>query len=208
MSKKVQNVQKEKEVRFFAQNIEVRNAEENTDEMIVEGYAVVFDSPATHGFTEVIKKGAFDNCDMKDVPLKYNHDDSHLILARTRNGSLQLEVDEKGLKIRAKLIDTTSNVDIYKSLKAGLLDKMSFAFTVSDDEYDYKTDTRTIKGIDCLYDVSVVDTPFYDSTEIYARALSTLDSGKRKLDNLRAKRELLKRKLELKLKVEEIKGGI
>ena len=197
-----------KEVRFFAQDINVRNEEENPNEMIVEGYAVVFDSPATHGFTEIIKKCAFDKCNMKDVPLKYNHDDSHLILARTRNGSLKLEVDDKGLKIRAKLIDTTSNVDIYKSLKAGLLDKMSFAFTVSEEQWDAKTDTRTITGIDCLYDVSVVDTPFYDTTEIYARALKTLDSEKKKLDNLRAKRNLLKRKIELMFKVEEIKGGI
>ena len=198
-----------KEVRFFSQDIIVRNQEENPNEMIVEGYAVVFDSPATHGFTEIIKKSAFDKCNMKDVPLKYNHDDSHLILARTRNGSLKLEVDDKGLKIRAKLIDTTSNVDIYKSLKAGLLDKMSFAFTVSEEQWDVKTDTRTITGIDCLYDVSVVDTPFYDTTEIYARALNSLDSEKKKLDNSRAKRNLLSRKIALKLKVEEIiEGGI
>lgn len=199
--------EKEKEVRFFAQNIEVRSDEDNPNDMIVEGYAVVFDSPATHGFTEIVKKGALDNCDMKDVPMKYNHDDSHLILARTRNKSLELTIDDKGLKVRAKLIDTTSNVDIYKSMKAGLLDKMSFAFTVSDEDYDYSTDTRTIKGIDCLYDVSVVDTPFYDSTEIYARALNTLESGKKKLDNLRAKSELHRRRLLLKLKVENIKGG-
>lgn len=201
-------MKKEKEVRFFAQDIEVRNEEDNSNEMIVEGYAVIFDSPATHGFTEIIKKGALDKCNMKDVPLKYNHDDSHLILARTRNGSLELKVDDKGLKVRAKLIDTTSNVDIYKSLKAGLLDKMSFAFTVSEEDYDYDTDTRTITGIDCLYDVSIVDTPFYESTEIYARALSMLDSGKKELDNLRAKKELRRRRLLLKLKVEEIKGGI
>lgn len=196
-----------KEVRFFAKDINVRNDNENPNEMIIEGYAVVFDSPATHfGFTEIIKKGALDKCNMKDVPLKYNHNDNHLILARTRNKSLELVVDDVGLKIRAKLIDTTSNVDIYKSIKAGLLDKMSFAFTVSDDDYDYKTDTRTIIGIDCLYDVSVVDTPFYDSTEIYARALDKLDSGKKELDNLRAKKELQKRELLLKLKVNELKG--
>lgn len=197
-----------KEVRFFAQDINIRSDENEENEMIVEGYAVVFDSPATHGFTEIIKKGAFDNCNMKDVPLKYNHDDSHLILARTRNGSLKLEIDDKGLKVRAKLIDTTSNVDIYKSLKAGLLDKMSFAFTVSEEEWDASTDTRTITGISCLYDVSIVDIPFYDTTEIYARALSTLDSEKKKLDNLRARRSLLARRLKLIDKVEKMKGGI
>lgn len=193
-----------KEVRFFAQNIEVRDNEENPNEMIVEGYALKFDSPATHfGFTEVIKKGALDKCNMNDVPLKYNHDDSHLILARTKNDSLKLTVDDIGLKITAKLIDTTSNIDIYKSLKAGLLDKMSFAFTVSDEDYDYNTDTRTIIGIDCLYDVSVVDIPFYDSTEIYARALNTLNEGKLKSTK---KQEIRKRKLKLKVKL--LEGGI
>ena len=149
---------------------------------------------------------------MKDVPLKYNHDDSHLILARTRNGSLELSVDDKGLKIRAKLIDTSTNVDIYKSLKAGLLDKMSFAFTVADggDSYDSNTRTRIITGIDRLYDVSVVDTPFYDKTEIYARSImKSLDSDfQDRLDNLRARVELSKRKLDLELKVKNIiKGG-
>lgn len=195
-----------KEVRFFAENLQVRD-ENNNEKMIVEGYAVVFDSPATHGFTEIIDRNAFNGCDMKDVPLKYNHDDSHLILARTRNNSLSLSIDDKGLLIRAELINTTSNIDIYKSIKAGLLDKMSFAFTVEEEKWDLSTDTRTILKIDRLYDVSVVDTPFYDTTSIYARALSTLDSEKKKLDNLRAKRELSKRKLLLNLKIKEI-GGI
>ena len=195
-----------KEVRFFAENLQVRN-DNDSGKMIVEGYAVVFDSPATHGFTEIIDRNAFNGCDMKDVPLKYNHDDSHLILARTRNNSLSLSIDDKGLLIRAELINTTSNIDIYKSIQAGLLDKMSFAFTVEEEKWDLSTDTRTILKIDRLYDVSVVDTPFYDTTSIYARALSTLDSEKKKLDNLRAKRELSKRKLLLNLKIKEI-GGI
>lgn len=196
-----------KEIRFFAENLQVRSDTDDNEKMIVEGYAVVFDSPATHGFTEIIDRNAFNGCDMKDVPLKYNHDDSHLILARTRNNSLQLSVDDKGLLIRAELINTTSNIDIYKSIRAGLLDKMSFAFTVEEEKWDLSTDTRTILKIDRLYDVSVVDTPFYDTTSIYARALSTLDSEKKKLDSLRAKRELSKRKLLLNLKIKEI-GGI
>ena len=72
--------------------------------------------------------------------------------------------------IRAELIDTTNNKDIYKMIKANLLDKMSFAFTVDKEEYDYDTNTRRILHIDKLYDVSVVDVPFYSSTEIYARS--------------------------------------
>lgn len=196
---------KEKEIRLLAQNLEARSNDENPDLMIVEGYAVVFNTPATHGFTEIIDENAFNGCDMKDVCLKYNHDNSHLILARTRNNSLRLTIDKKGVFIHAELIDTTSNRDIYKMIQAGLLDKMSFAFTVEEEKWDLASDTRTILKIDRLYDVSVVDTPFYDTTSIYARALSTLESEKEKLDNLRAKRELSKRKLSLILKVNLLK---
>lgn len=196
---------KEKEIRLLAQNLEARSNDENPDLMIVEGYAVVFNTPATHGFTEIIDENAFNGCDMKDVCLKYNHDNSHLILARTRNNSLRLTIDKKGVFIHAELIDTTSNRDIYKMIQAGLLDKMSFAFTVEEEKWDLASDTRTILKIDRLYDVSVVDTPFYDTTSIYARALSTLESEKEKLENLRAKRELSKRKLSLILKVNLLK---
>ena len=156
-----------KETRIL--NVELRTPENEEQKMIVEGYAITFNSPATHGYTEIIDKGALDTTDMSDVPLKYNHEDSHLIMARTRNKSLELKKDEKGLFIKAELIDTQSNKDIYKSIKAGLIDKMSFAFTVDKDEYDYDTDTRKILSIDRLYDVSVVDIPFYDSTSVYAR---------------------------------------
>ena len=150
--------------------LEVR-ALEDEQKMVIEGYAVVFDSPATHyGYTEIIDRNAFNGCDMSDVCLKYNHEESYVIMARTRNKSLQLIVDDKGLKIRAELIDTSSNRDIYKSIQEGLLDKMSFAFSVSDEEYNYDTDTRRVLGIDKLYDVSVVDVPFYESTEVYARS--------------------------------------
>lgn len=194
----------EKETRLLAENLQVRSNEEN-NEMIVEGYAVVFDSPATHGFTEIIDRNAFNECDMRDVPLKYNHSDNFLILARTRNNSLELIVDDKGLKIKATLLDTTNNRDIFKMIKAGLLDKMSFAFTVSEEDWDYQTDTRKILKIDKLYDVAVVDTPFYDTTSIYARALNTLESGKKELDNLKEQRELTRKKIELKIK---LLGGV
>ncbi len=157
-------IKNKKEIRL----LEVRASE--NEEMTIEGYAVIFDSPATHYWTETVERNAFDGCDMTDVCMKYNHEDNYLLLARTRNKSLLLEVDDKGLKIKAKLIDTSSNRDIYKSIQAGLLDKMSFAFTVAEDEWDYEKNIRVIKKIDKLFDVSVVDVPFYDSTEIFARS--------------------------------------
>ena len=122
---------------------------------------------------------------MKDVPMKYNHDDSFLIIARTRNNSLRLTVDDIGLKVRAELIDTDSNKDIYKMVKAGLLDKMSFAFTVSSQKIDRSGDIpkRTITGIDRLYDVSIVDLPAYDQTSIVVgRSLALVDTELKTMD--------------------------
>lgn len=155
--------------------------------MIVEGYAVVYDQPQTYQFgedtyTETILRGALDNADMRRTVMRYNHDDSVFALARTKNGSLQMMSDDHGLKIRAELIDTQSNRDVYKMIRSGLIDEMSFAFTVKDDEWtysdDFRTVSRTIRAIDTVYDVSAVDTGFYENTSIYARAFEGADAMK------------------------------
>ena len=92
---------------------ELRALQEDNDEMITQGYAAVFETETDLGWCkEIISRNAFDNCNMNDCVLKYNHNDNCLILARTRNKSLELLVDNHGLKIRAKLIDTTQNKDI------------------------------------------------------------------------------------------------
>ena len=188
--------------------VEIR-AVDSEDKMLIEGYAITYDQPATHQygqrkFTEVIRKGALDKTDMKDVPLRYNHNDTWLIMARTRNKSLQLIKDDIGLKIQAELLDTQSNRDIYKSIQEGLVDKMSFAFTVADggDTWTFgESETvREVTNIAKLYDVSVVDTPFYDSTSIYARSLELLENEEKRLDSL-SEIETLKQKIILKGKI-------
>lgn len=189
--------------------IEIRAVDNTENKMIIEGYAITFDQPATHNyggtkFTETIKTGSLAKTDMKDVPLRYNHNDNVMIMARTRNKSLQLIIDEKGLKIIAELLDTQSNRDLYKGIKEGLIDKMSFAFTVADrgDKWTFgKTETvREVTNIAKLWDVSVVDTPFYDSTSIYARSLELLDSEEKRLDSLRES-QVLKQKIIMKGKI-------
>lgn len=198
----------EKETRFSS--IETRSDDEN-NKMIVEGYAIVFDEETLigdedRGFIEVIDRNALAETNMKDVPFKYNHNDVTLILARTRNGSLSLEVDDKGLKIRAELIDTTSNVDIYKSIVAGLLDKMSFAFTVKSQSWDRsgKVPKRTITAIDRLFDVSVVDLPAYDQTSIQAssRSLDLVETELKALDDAEnlERRTVIAKRIKIKTK--------
>ena len=155
---------------------------EEEDKMILEGYALVFNNETLigdeeYGFLEEIDSRALSETKMKDVPMKYNHMDSFLIIARTKNQSLSLNVDNIGLKVRAELLDTNTNQDIYKMVRSGLLDKMSFAFTVDEQVWNRegRIPKRTITKIERLYDVSVVDTPAYDATSIYARSLESME---------------------------------
>ena len=168
--------------------IEVR-ATDDSEEMIIEGYAAVFNQETDLGWCkEVIDSRAFDECDMKDCCLNYNHGQSKPV-ARTRNHTLELLVDAIGLKIRAKIIDTTEGKDLYKSVKEGLIDKMSFAFTVKEDEWDYDTDTRRIKNIDKLYDVSIVDIPAYEGTSVFARSKEEYEEEKQKHEKLKLEKK-------------------
>ena len=169
---------------------------DNTDEMIVEGYAAVFDTVTNLGWMkEEIDRHAFDNPDMSDIVMKYNHEHSILPMARTRGGTLQFNIDDHGLKIRAKLPETSVNKDIYTLIREGVLSKMSFAFTVKRQEYDYDTDTRKILEFDKIFDVSVVDVPAYETTEIYARNKEQYEEEKRKYEEKKIAFE--KQKLEI-----------
>ncbi len=185
---------------------EIRTSEED-NVMLIEGYAVKFNEEALigteeHGFKGIIVPTALDEANMKDVPLKYNHQDNFLVLARTRNKSLKIEIDEVGLKIKATLIDTQSNRDIYKMVQNGLLEKMSFAFTVKEQTWDRSGEIpyRTILKIDRLYDVSIVDVPAYEGTSVYARSLELLDSETKALENERIEKQkqIIRKKIKIK----------
>lgn len=186
---------KEKEIRKL--DIQFRAETTEDEKMEIKGYAVVFNSPETYGYTEVISKDALDNAKMDDVVLRYNHNDSFMVLARTRNGSLRLNRDEKGLFMDAILQDDiTEHKNIFNAIKSGLIDKQSFAFTVEEDEYDYETDTRTITKIGKLFDVSVVDQPFYNATDVSIAS---------KNDDFLARRAELRKQYETQKKLKDVK---
>lgn len=149
---------------------EIRKVEAEDETMHIEGKAVAFNSPETYyGETEIISERALDETDMSDVVLRYNHNDSQYTLARTRNNSLRLEKRADGLYFEADLIPTTTNKDAYLMVKEGLLDKCSFAFTVDEDTYNEKQRLRTITKIGKLFDVALVDFPFYSDTFVESR---------------------------------------
>ena len=176
-----------KEIRLNNETVEARADGDNEGKMIVEGYPIVFDKEAKiewwdGSFYEKIDRHAFDDADMSDVALKYNHNDDFLIMARTRNGSLKLTPDDHGVFMHAELIDTDSNSDIYKMVKSGLLTEGSFAYTVEGAAEEIIDDEvhRTITKIGKLFDVSICPNGAYgDMTEIYARSFEALESTKK-----------------------------
>lgn len=165
---------------FKLTNIERRAREDGSDELIVEGKACSFNSETVlysdgdYEAREVVSPEAFNNCDMSDVIFNFNH--SGRVYARTRNNTLSLEVREDGLYMKAILrANDQGHQELYNDIATGTIDKMSFAFTVSDSKWEYREtegkeiDTRTILGINKLFDVSAVDIPAYDTTSISAR---------------------------------------
>lgn len=141
----------------------------------IHGRAVVFNTPAVMykdpetgiEYKEEVDAHAFDECDMSDVIMNVNHDGP--AIARTRNKTLILNINEEGLDPEADLTKSQASRDALEAVQNGLLDKMSFAFTVREDSYDSETHTRTIRKIDRLFDVSLVNFPAYEQTSVSAR---------------------------------------
>lgn len=203
----------QKELRLATENLEVRADEQDNSKMIIEGYPIVFGQETYidlgfDGWYEQIDRNAFANADMTDVALKYNHNDNKLILARTRNESLKLTIDDRGVFMHAELIDTTEATDVYKMVKSGLLTEGSFAFTVTDDREELKDGQvhRTITGIGKLFDVAICPNGAYgDLTEIYARSYDLLENKKSKVETLK-RCAVLRLKNKNKIKLMEAKN--
>lgn len=158
---------------------EVREGEDKN--YIVEGYATTFGDTyelyrdGNYIVMENVDKDAFKDTDMSDVIFQIDHEGR--VYARTRNGSLGLEIDEHGLKTKTDLGLTESSRSVYEDIDAGLYDRMSFAFTVTKDSYteEERDDgtvvlTRSILGIGKLYDVSAVSFPANPNTDISSRS--------------------------------------
>ena len=166
----ISGVAERKEQKAQANGVQFRKAEmrANEDEMIVEGYAAVFDSVTDIGpFQERIAQGAFSDVLDDDVRLLINHDG--VPLARTSNGTLELSQDEVGLFYRATLSDTQAGQDLYKMIKRGDINQSSFAFMIGEESRD-ADDVRVIEKVARLIDVSPVTYPAYQAATVFARA--------------------------------------
>ena len=174
---------------------------------VLQGHAAVFDQTTDIGgmFNEIIDRGAFDQTDFTDVLMSINHDLDRIPLARSRNNNanstLQLQVDNTGLAIRANL-DVDNNQEakaLYSSIQRGDINGMSFIFYVRGENWeglDTEMPTRHITDIAKVIEVSAVSFPAYDNTDISARSSETLDSAKKTLDS--AKAEYIEKRNQIK----------
>ena len=169
------------------------------DEKRVTGYATTFDEPYTlysdgdYEVREVIDPSAFDNCDMSDVIMQYNHEGR--VFARLSNGTLKLNIDKsKGLEIDADLDGTELGRQVYEEIKGGYTNRMSMGFKVDKSadvwtrqETEGKTiEERRVMSVVKLFDVSAVSIPANPGTSIEARSIDALVNGV--IDELKAER--------------------
>lgn len=183
--------------------------DDDKDSYKVSGYASTFDTYTLFEvdgieYKERIDSHAFDNADMSDVIMQYDH--TGRVFARTSNGTLSVSVDERGLKVEADLSTTEASRELYDEIASGLIIKMSFAFKVSEEHYDSNSHTRVVDKISKVYDVSAVSIPANPDTEIFAR--SVFFDGvikKEKAERLeQTRKEAEKRKLKLRLHLMEV----
>lgn len=172
----------ERQYRDFAVESFKPEADESSEEKSysVRGYFCTFREPYElfPGYFEEIDPHAFDDCDMSDVIMQVNHDG--FVYSRIRNGSLRIDFDDHGGHCVADLSGTKrGREELYEAISNGLIDRMSFGFTIADDGLDWEEDddgvihTRVTK-VSKLFDVSAIaGFPANEGTEISARSLSS-----------------------------------
>lgn len=207
----------DREYRSMTLAVEER-AEEEQERMVVSGYASTFDEPyklwedESVEVWEKVDRSAFDETDMSDVILQYDH--AGRVFARIRNNTLTVSPDERGLFISADLSGTDIGRSLYQEIAGGYTDRMSFGFTVDEDTREIVDDRtsgksivmRTITKVGKLYDVSAVSLPANPGTSISARfldgAIEEARAERLKAQELAEKREQIMKRAEALGKVE------
>ena len=203
-------------------NIEIRSYAEaptlNEENRTIEGYAIVFDVRSNvmydweggRKFVEVIERRAvtdelLNSCDIRAL-IEHNN---QRLLARSNKGqgTLQLEIDEHGLKYRFVSPNTTHGNDIVEMVKRGDINGSSFAFRSLQENVKWEKGTngvwlRTIQKIDFIRDVTMTADPAYSQTEVSVRSMELLDETEDKPEEevrndnrYKIELELLKRKI-------------
>lgn len=212
---------KEDRLKRYFEIQEIRAVDPTAEEpgAIIEGIAIPYEVESNVGnwYNEIIKRGALDGADLKDVPFFIHHNGRAIPLARSRNNNvnstMQLTVDDKGLSFRAKL-DVENNSEakaLYSAVKRQDVSGMSFSFSVKEEKWlklDTNMPTREIYKFKKIFEISALWSPQYVETVIAAARDEALDSvDKLALDNARTmelessnEREALKLKTQILMK--------
>lgn len=180
---------------------EVRAEQMPEEDKILVGKAVPFNEKQKlfeqdgKDYNEIVDRNAFNNADMSDVFIKYNHENGQMVVARSRvksgRGSLKLEIRDDGLWVTFSPANTTAGNDLYELVKSGVLSKLSIGFTIRNQSYDGITRTWTIWEIDKLYEVSAVPNPAYDNTSLFARRSREVEIELEKMEFLKQRAKAL-----------------
>lgn len=144
------------------------------DDLIIEGYFAVFDSPYVlwDGATEIVKPGAFAGCLSGDIRALIDHD-TRLVLGRTKAGTLTLREDARGLYGTIKINrDDADAMSLYARVQRGDVDQCSFGFDIEEETFVDLGGGQCrweINKVNPLYEVSVVTYPAYEETAVKAR---------------------------------------
>ncbi len=155
--------------------LRIKQLESEEKSYKVEGYASTFEPYVLFtkdgvDYSERIEPTAFDGADMTDVVFRVDHEGP--VYARTKAGTVQLDIDEHGLHNITDLSRTQRSRDLFEDIQAGNYPQMSFAFTVAEDHYDKATHTRIIDRVAKVFDISPVSFPANPGTEL---SVSTRD---------------------------------
>jgi HK97 family phage prohead protease len=185
---------REKAIRDFKTKFTITRAESDETDHVIEGYFALYEQetelfPNTY---EIISRGAFDNTLNNDIRALWNHNTQY-VLGRSKNGSLQLRADDKGLFGTIKLPKTQYAEDLYELVKRGDIDQCSFGFNILDETVEELSNGGyrwRMKNVD-LHEISVVTFPAYENTTVHARSKQIEQIEQRKLQE--KKDVLLKR---------------
>ena len=189
-----------REINLQVSGLCVREAEDGQKSRTVEGYAVVFGVRSVNltpwssdrEVYEIMEPESItqDLLSRSDVVLTAFHN-NQMILGRWRmgKGTLTLELDQRGLKIRCTLAETATADELLAAIERGDITGMSFAFTADEEDnvngvvYEKTSERaasgkviwlRHVKKVTGLYDVTIAGHPAYEQTTIEARELNDL----------------------------------
>lgn len=210
-------IKNDREYRNF-NSFALKRSDNESDSFIVEGYASTFEEYTLFDFgdeewREKIEPEAFKDADLSDVVFLRDH--AGQVFARTKNNTIALMSDDKGLFSRTNLSSTSAARGMYEDIEAGLYSQMSFAFTVAEQRFEEAMEdgkriyTRVISRIKKVYDISAVAFPANPTTDIGISTRSIFDGAiedlrAERLERQKAENEAERQKAIVRLKLKEL----